>query len=820
MAEEIHNSSTTWECPPWVTSVEVECWGGGGGGGSGDQSQNDSGSGGGGGAYSKETVSVTPGNTYTVTVGVAGTAGVGDGVAGGAGGDTWFSTSGTVLAKGGAGGAGSGPSGGAGGTAASGVGTTKFSGGAGGNGNLSGGTGGGGGSSAGTGGIGGTGQASGSGGAGGTPPAGGGAGGDGQVSGGTPAAESGFAPGGGGGGGESTSGDGSGAAGAAGRVRLVYADPPPGRAAHRHADGRLADVHPRALRHDASLRHVAPPVPTETVQETFDATDSWTCPEGVFSVNAECWGGGGGGGRGSSVFEFSGYGGGGGAYSLGTVAVTPGNVYTVTVGAAGAAGTSSNGGAGGDSHFLDASTVMAKGGSGGGAGGAGGGATAGGQAAAGVGSTKFSGGTGGIRGDEGAGHGGGGGGSSAGTGANGGNGANGTTGGGAGGTPPAGGGAGGNGGAVNAVGSAGSAPGGAGGGGGATGDRAGAAGAAGRVVLTYEAPIVDDNAGRRRPRVALAPDLTPAAGTRRTDGALRVTGLEPPPPPAALVALRRLAAGELAAVVARALRHHGALGHVPAPQIALGMHARRRGVVAPDMTLVGRALRLAPRLVDWAKRYHLARGLYRVFAPAVYRFYRSNSGPPVEGDTPYATSVTLPATPADTFADGTWWISVSYFNGVVDSGFLPIGGNGETFRQLVVAGGVAVGTPPSPPLDVRLELRAGGVARVVALYAQEGALRAATWTIAYTTDGSTPAEDTPTVTQAFARTSGVEQLVYDLPAQVHGTTVKVRVQVRRGSGPGVYSDGSTVLTLVADAQGPAAPSGGEVWPGSLPDEVL
>ena len=141
----------TWTCPVGVTSIQVEAWGAGGSGG-GNNSNSDGGGGGGGGAYSSSTITVIPGVTYTVTVG---TGAVGTSVNGTDGGDSWFNTTGTLLAKGGNGGiAGtftSGAAGGNGGAAASGVGTTKFSGGNGGNGINSGtGMGGPGGSSAGT----------------------------------------------------------------------------------------------------------------------------------------------------------------------------------------------------------------------------------------------------------------------------------------------------------------------------------------------------------------------------------------------------------------------------------------------------------------------------------------------------------------------------------------------------------------------------------------------------------------------------------------------------------------------------------------------
>jgi hypothetical protein len=56
---------------------------------------------------------------------------------------------------------------------------------------------------------------------------------------------------------------------------------------------------------------------------------SWTAPAGVTHVLVEIWGGGGGGG------DLLGWGGTGGAYSRSVIAVTPGSVYTVTVGGGG-----------------------------------------------------------------------------------------------------------------------------------------------------------------------------------------------------------------------------------------------------------------------------------------------------------------------------------------------------------------------------------------------------------------------------------------------------------------------------------------------------
>ena len=216
--------------------------------------------------------------------------------------------------------------------------------------------------------------------------------------------------------------------------------------------------------------------------QTFNSSGLWTAPAGVTSVDVQCWGGGGGGAYPSEFV--AGGGGGGGAYAASTVSVTPGNNYTVTVGAGGTGPSSEgDGGAGGDSSF-NGTSVVAKGGTGGTLIGDGG---ASGSAGASTGTTKFSGGNGGL-GDSASGAAGGGG-SSAGTAANGTDGGDdfGDPGvGGVGGTAPAGGGDGGDGSSpLDGPGQAGSAPGGGGGGLGNASSGSAGAGAAGRVVLTW-----------------------------------------------------------------------------------------------------------------------------------------------------------------------------------------------------------------------------------------------------------------------------------------------------------------------------------------------
>jgi hypothetical protein len=225
---------------------------------------------------------------------------------------------------------------------------------------------------------------------------------------------------------------------------------------------------------------------------------------------------------------------------------------------------------------------------------------------------------------------------------------------------------------------------------------------------------------------------------------------------------------------------------------------------------VGRVLRLHGLVM--VRRYGVARGLFRVWNWPEYRLYRKQDDPPVESDTPFATAPSLPSTPADTFGDGQWYLAAGYYNGIYDSGFGPQDAAGRLYRRLTIDGGQETGLPPKTPDRVALQLRRGGIVRVTATYAENGALRAEEWAIAYTTDGSDPAEDSPDVTRGFdAR--GAAVLGYELPAQPNGTVVRVRVQVRRNDGADdapvwVYSLGSEVLSATADAEGPAGPEGG------------
>ena len=101
---------------------------------------------------------------------------------------------------------------------------------------------------------------------------------------------------------------------------------------------------------------------------TLTTGTSWLVPPGVTSVDVECWGGGGAGGSATKVLNNAwGGGGAGGAYAKkSSISVTAGNPYSYSIGAGGVSSLTSNAVVnGGDTYFIDASTVLAKGGAGG-----------------------------------------------------------------------------------------------------------------------------------------------------------------------------------------------------------------------------------------------------------------------------------------------------------------------------------------------------------------------------------------------------------------------------------------------------------------------
>lgn len=108
------------------------------------------------------------------------------------------------------------------------------------------------------------------------------------------------------------------------------------------------------------------------LSENVHGTYNWTCPEGVTTVQIECWGGGGAGGGAknlglgsSSINANCGGGGAGGSYVKHTsIAVVPGTVYPFTVGAGGTGVIAAKGNDGGNTTF-NTTTLIAFGGGGG-----------------------------------------------------------------------------------------------------------------------------------------------------------------------------------------------------------------------------------------------------------------------------------------------------------------------------------------------------------------------------------------------------------------------------------------------------------------------
>ncbi len=127
------------------------------------------------------------------------------------------------------------------------------------------------------------------------------------------------------------------------------------------------------------------PIANGMVNYQTAGTSTWTVPAGVFRIQVELWGGGGGGGYGDSrTVPTTQHGGGGGAGGgvIALVSVTPGDAWTVVVGAGGTGGVgpgNADGGNGAASTFTRGGVsfsasggLKGSGGAGGGVGGSGG----------------------------------------------------------------------------------------------------------------------------------------------------------------------------------------------------------------------------------------------------------------------------------------------------------------------------------------------------------------------------------------------------------------------------------------------------------------
>jgi len=305
------NSSGTFSVPPGVTEITVECWGGGGSGGGGTGNEDGCG-GGAGGAYAIKVIGVDEYDLYTITVASQRTGIQNPGQQGFA---SWFGSTGTVYAEGGAGGTDT--NGGVGSDDNS-IGDDTNPGGNGASGTSS--YGGGGGGGAGSTGAGGNaaGTSAGSG-----TSVGGGDGGSGRTS-------------------EGDGNNGNIAGGGGGGARL------PDGSNHEGGNGAAGQV-------IVSW--------TEPESNVITSSGTFNVPANTCQIIVECWGGGGAGG-GANIDWTEGGGGAGGSYARKTLNPPFDASYTVNVGA-GATGTTGNGGTGNPSWFGSTSTVYAQGGAGG-----------------------------------------------------------------------------------------------------------------------------------------------------------------------------------------------------------------------------------------------------------------------------------------------------------------------------------------------------------------------------------------------------------------------------------------------------------------------
>lgn len=212
---------------------------------------------------------------------------------------------------------------------------------------------------------------------------------------------------------------------------------------------------------------------------------------------------------------------------------------------------------------------------------------------------------------------------------------------------------------------------------------------------------------------------------------------------------------------------------------------------------------------DWGRRENKAIVRYRVFNSAEYRIYINTSAPPQPGDTPTLTTASLPyEDPGTTFvAPNKYYISMSYFNGVYDSGFYPIGPAGESYLilDLSVTPVVTTSRPLNPQYAtafIRYDVYGTFIATLQATYFEEGDNRAtefAAWYSysGYPSDGESSPDYTATIDDngiAVMEWSGVTGSVY--PA-----TAYFRVKTRRliAEDTYVYSKTGVLASCTADA---------------------
>jgi hypothetical protein len=224
--------------------------------------------------------------------------------------------------------------------------------------------------------------------------------------------------------------------------------------------------------------------------------------------------------------------------------------------------------------------------------------------------------------------------------------------------------------------------------------------------------------------------------------------------------------------------------------------------------------------------YHGAfRGALRIYNTAEYRFYRTDDGsaPDPDSDAPYATASSLPATPAVDFADGTWNVTVTYFNGVLESSPLAIGPAGETYLTLVIDSGEETEAAPNGPITWRIneEVAAGttdGTLSVIAMLYVDTDAPADEVGVWVATGASVPSGDgAPDYSTSVPSNSmGVVSIVVPMTDYALGTTVNVGVRVgwTPDGGSRLWSD--LELSAIVVGSRPSAPISASQVPAGEP----
>lgn len=210
--------------------------------------------------------------------------------------------------------------------------------------------------------------------------------------------------------------------------------------------------------------------------------------------------------------------------------------------------------------------------------------------------------------------------------------------------------------------------------------------------------------------------------------------------------------------------------------------------------------------------FNRLRGLYRIEDTSIegYELFKGEGAMPDLDGAPWQTFASLPfTTPALTDGVTTYLVlrKRNRFNlqsKNVEAEIFTLDGGDLTLH-------------PSAPREIRADQAAAGAVRIRAWYdwpADSAAARADTWAVWITTDGSEPDPNDPaSYTEAMNLNDADAKLDYVSGPIAHGSTVKVLVRTRRAGVSDVDSVNTDSVSIIADANGPAAPDRGQAFLG-------